>query len=59
MKTYSLAMRADDPPKPKLIGFAFAAARNSPSVRAGLSAFTAIARLSRAENAIGASSLIV
>ena len=58
LKTYSLAMRADDPPKPKLMGLPFAAAMNSGSERAGLPALTAIAMLSRAENAIGASSPI-
>ena len=59
LKTYSLAMRADEPPKPKLIGLVFAAAMNSLSVRAGLLGTDGDRHaVARATNAIGVSSLI-
>jgi hypothetical protein len=58
LNTYSLPMRADDPPNPKLKGFPFDRSTNSAKVRAGLLALTASAMLSRAANAIGASSSV-
>ena len=53
LKTYSLPMRADDPPNPKVKELPFANATNSANVRAGLSAWTASAMLSRAANEWG------